>query len=68
MAQNAVDDPRIRNKGDDLHAGTTGVEQWVHFEDFPEQARPGAPGFPGEVAIVLLRPGVCRATGAVANG
>jgi len=68
MAQDAVDDPRVCNKRDDLHAGATGADQGVHFEDFPQQARPRAPGFPAEVGIVLLRPGVCRATGAVANG
>jgi hypothetical protein len=68
MAQDAIDDPRLCNKGNDLHAGATGANQRVHFEDFPEQARPGASGFPGEVGIVLVRLGVCRATGAVANG
>jgi hypothetical protein len=59
MAQDAVDDPRVCNKRDDLHAGATGADQRVHFEDFPEQARPRAPGFPGEVGIVPLRGCVC---------
>jgi hypothetical protein len=55
VAQDAVCDPRACNKGDDLHPGATGADQRIHYEGFPEQARPRAPGFPGEGGIVLLR-------------
>ena len=68
MAQDAVDDPWVCNKRDDLHAGAAGAGQRVHFEDFPDQARPRAPRFPREVGIVLLRVWVCRGTSAVAIG
>jgi len=68
MAQDAAGDPWVCNKRDDPHAGATGADEGVHFEDFPQQSRPRAPGFPGEVGIVLLRASVCRGAGAVANG
>jgi hypothetical protein len=67
MAQDAAGDPRVCNKKDDLHAGATGADQRVRFEGFPQQARPGASGFPGEVGIVLLRLCVCGGTGAGAK-
>jgi len=68
VAQDAVDDARICNKGDDAHARAAGAEQRVDFEDFSEQTRPGAACFPGEVGIVLLGAYVCRRSGAVAMG
>jgi len=68
MAQDAVDDPRVCNEGDDLHACAAGAKQRVCFEDFPEQSRPGAAGFPGEVGIVLPGLSVCRGKGAGARG
>ena len=68
MAQNAVDDARVGNKRDDLHSGATGAYQWVHLENFPQQARPGAACFPGDVGIVLLGAHVCRRSGAGAMG
>jgi hypothetical protein len=36
MAQNAIDDPRVRNEGDNPHARATCAEQGIRFEDFPE--------------------------------
>jgi len=68
MAQDAAGDPRVCDEGDDPHAGATGADQRVHFEDFSEQARPRAPGFRGGVGIVLLRLCFCCGTGAVASG
>jgi hypothetical protein len=67
MAQDAIDDPWVSNKRDDLHAGATGAYQGVRFEDFSQEARPRAAGFPGEVGIVLLRQCVCGGTGAGAK-
>jgi len=68
VAQDAAGDARIYNKGDDAHARAASAEQRVDFEDFSEQARPGAACFPGEVGIVLLGAYVCRRSGAVAIG
>ena len=68
MAQDAVDHARFCNKGDDLHPGAAFADKRVNFKDFSEQARPGAPGFPRKVGIVLLRVGVCRGIGVVAIG
>ena len=68
MAQNPVDDPRVCNKRDDLHAGATGANQGVHFEDFPEEASPRASGFLREFGFVLLQLGVCSKTGAGVKG
>jgi hypothetical protein len=68
MAQDAVYHPRVCNKGDDPHAGAAFADQRVNLKDFSEQARPGAPGFPGEVGIVLLCAGFGCRTGTVANG
>jgi hypothetical protein len=60
--------PAALNKGDDLHPGAAFADKRVNFKDFSEQARPGAPGFPRKVGIVLLRVGVCRGIGVVAIG
>jgi hypothetical protein len=68
MAQDAVDHPRLCNKGDDLHPGAAFADQRVNFKDFSEQARPGAAGFSRKVGIVLLCAGFGCRTGAVANG
>jgi hypothetical protein len=35
MAQDAVDDPRICDKRDDLHAGAAGADQGVHLRRCP---------------------------------
>jgi len=68
MAQDAVDDPRVCNEGNDLHACAACAKQRVCFEDFPEQSRPRAAGFPEEVGIVLPGLSVCRGRGAGAHG
>jgi hypothetical protein len=67
MAQDAVDDPRVCNEGDNPHAGATGAEERVNLENLLQQARPGASGFLGEVGILLLGVGVCRGSGAIAG-
>jgi hypothetical protein len=61
MAQDAVDDAGIGNKGDDAHAGA--ASQRVSLENFPDQTGPSAAGLPGEIGIV---PG--RGAGAPAGG
>jgi hypothetical protein len=33
MAQDAVDDSRVCNRRDDLHAGATSADQGIHFEN-----------------------------------
>jgi hypothetical protein len=68
MTQDAIDDPGICNKGNDPHAGTAFADQRVNLKDLSEQARPGAPGFPRRVGIVLLCAGIGCRTGTVANG
>jgi len=68
VKQDVLDDARVCNKGDDAHACAASSEQRVYFEDFSEQAHPGAACFPGEVEIVLLGAYVCRRSGAVADG
>ena len=67
MMQNAVDDLRICNYGDDPQAGATDAKQRVYFENLLHQARPGAAGFPVAAAIILLRLGVWRGAGAYAR-
>ena len=57
MAQDAVDDARVRNQGNDAHAGAARAKQRIDFEDFSNQAGPRAAGLPGGVRIVL--PGAC---------
>jgi hypothetical protein len=44
VAQDAVDDARVGNKGDDAHAGAAGAGQGISFEDSPDQAGPSAAG------------------------
>ena len=53
MAQDAVDDAGIGNKGDDAHAGAAGAaSQRVGLEYFPGQTSPRAAGLPREIGIV----------------
>jgi hypothetical protein len=59
MAQDAVNDPRISNERDDAQAGATDAYQRFGFENSPNQTRPGAAGFPGEVGIVPVVVGAC---------
>jgi len=54
MAQNAVHNPGLSNDGDDPQLGAARAQERVDFEDFPQQARPRAPGFLGEVGIAVL--------------
>jgi hypothetical protein len=68
MTQDAIDDPGICNKGNDPHAGVALTDQRGNLKDFSEQARPGAPGFPGEIGIALLCAGFGCRTGSLANG
>jgi len=68
MAQDAVDDPRLCNQGDDPHPGTALADQRVNFKYFPQQARPRAPRCPRKVGIALLCAGFGCRTGTVANG
>ena len=68
VVQDAVDNARVCNKGDDAHACAADAEHWVYLENFPQQARPGAARFPGEVGIVLLGASVFRRSGAIAMG
>ena len=39
MPQDAIDDPRLCNEGDNLHAGATGADQKVRFENLLQQAK-----------------------------
>ena len=64
MVQDAVDNTRLGNKGDDPHAGAASADQRICFEDLPDQARPRAAGFPGAVGIVFPGLSVGRETGA----
>ena len=58
VAQDAVDDARVGNKGDDAHAGAAGsASQGVSLEDFPDQTGPRAGSLPGEIGIVPLAGG-----------
>ena len=58
MAQDAVNDVGVGNKGDDAHAGAAGsASQRVSLENFPDQTGPGAAGLPGEIGIVPLAGG-----------
>ena len=66
MPQDTVDNPVICNKGDNAHAGAAGAKEGIRFEDFSDQASPGAAGFPGEIRIVLLGMLRCRGGGALA--
>lgn len=50
MAEDAVDDTGVRDKGDDGHAGA--ASQRVSLEGFPDQPGPGAAGFSGKFGIV----------------
>jgi hypothetical protein len=68
MTQDAIDDPGICNKGNDPHAGAAFADQRVNLKDLSEQARTGAPGFLGEIGIVLLCAGFGCRTGGFANG
>jgi len=68
IAQDAVDDRRVGNEGNYAHAGATGAEKGIHFENLLQQARPSASGFLGDVGVVRIRLGVRRATGTVAAG
>jgi hypothetical protein len=67
MAQDAVDDPHVCNKRDDLHAGAALAKERVCFEDFPQKASPQASGFPGGVGIVLAEMSVYCGTAAGAR-
>jgi len=68
MAQDAVDDARVDNKGDDAHWGAAGAaSQRVSLEKFPDQARPRAPRLPGEIGIVPIA-GCFGGLGAGARG
>jgi len=68
MPQDAVGDPRVCNKGDNLHAGATPADQGINFEDLLQQARPCASSLLGELGIILVRVNVCRGTGAIVGG
>ena len=58
MTQDAVDNARVGNKGDDAHAGAAGgASQGVRLEDFPDQTSPGAARLPEQVGIVALSGG-----------
>ena len=55
MAQDAVHDTGIGNKGEDAHAGAAGAaSQRVGLENFPDQTSPRAAGLAGEIGIVPL--------------
>jgi len=53
VPEDAANDAGIRNKGYDTHAAAARAQQGIGLEDFPDQARPGAAGFPGAIGIVL---------------
>ena len=68
VAQDAVDDAGVGNKGHDAHAGAAGAHQGVGFEDLPDQAGPSAAGLAGEIGIVLgLGRGSAGAVGLLAR-
>ena len=56
MSQDAVDDTRVGDEGDDPHAGAAGADQGVGLEDLPDHARPRAPNLPGKLRIVPILP------------
>ena len=58
MPQNAVNDARICNKGDDARAATTTTQEGIGLEDFLDQAGPGAAGFPGAIRIITIGWGI----------
>jgi hypothetical protein len=41
MTQDAIDDPVICNKGDDLHAGVTGADQRVELPSVADDDEAG---------------------------
>jgi len=63
MPQDAVDDARICNKGDDAHAPAAGIQEGIRFENFLDRASPRAAGFPGNIRIVPLGKTRCRQAG-----
>jgi len=65
VAQDAIDNARLCNKGDDAHAGAAGAKQGIDLEDLPDQARPRAAGLPGEVGIVPILVGISVGIGRV---
>jgi len=67
MAQDAVDDARVCNEGDDPHAGAALAKERICLEDFPQKASPQASGFPGGVGIVLAEMSVYCGTAAGAR-
>jgi hypothetical protein len=54
MLQDAVDNARICNKGDDAHAVAAGAQKGIRLEELSDQASPRAAGFPGAIGIVPL--------------
>ena len=64
MPQDAVDDARVRDEGDDLHLGAAATDHGVDLENLREQTGPCPAGLPGKVGIVLPGLSVCQGTGA----
>jgi hypothetical protein len=63
MAQNAVDDARVGNKGDDAHPEAARAQQRIGLENLPDQPRPRAARFPGTIRILPLWMLRCRQAG-----
>ena len=68
MPQDTIHHAGICNKGDDAHAAAAAAKQRIRFEDFLNQPSPRAPGFPGEIRIVLLGMYHSRGGGGLAVG
>ena len=51
MAQDAIDNARLSNKGDNAHTGAASANEGVNLENLLQQARPRASSFSGKVGI-----------------